>query len=152
MAPIARALNASCRSIDNWQRQRKIPFIRISPRCVRFHLPSVLAALEEHLPWLLRTSPPTSCKGLIETIAEVRGVAPQSILPGAGSSDLIFRALRHWLTPRSKTLILDPTYGEYVHVLEHVIGCTVDRLPLLRSKGYAVELPRLEGLLSEGHH
>src|SRR5439155_7199861 len=64
--------------------------------------PSVLTALEEHLPWLLRTSPPTSCKGLIETIAEVRGVAPHTILPGAGSSDLIFRALRHWLTPRSK--------------------------------------------------
>src|SRR6266850_64286 len=44
---LARALNASCRSIDNWQRQRKIPFIRISPRCVRFHLPSVLAALRK---------------------------------------------------------------------------------------------------------
>jgi hypothetical protein len=42
---LARALNASSRSIDNWQRQKKIPFIRISPRCVRFHLPSVLAAL-----------------------------------------------------------------------------------------------------------
>jgi len=42
---LARALNMSCRSIDNWQKQRKIPFIRISPRCVRFHLPSVLAAL-----------------------------------------------------------------------------------------------------------
>jgi hypothetical protein len=44
---LARTLNASCRSIDNWQRQRKIPFIRISPRCVRFHLPSVLAALRK---------------------------------------------------------------------------------------------------------
>jgi hypothetical protein len=46
-AQLARALNASCRSIDNWQRQKKIPFIRISPRCVRFHLPSVLAALRK---------------------------------------------------------------------------------------------------------
>jgi hypothetical protein len=44
---LARALNASSRSIDNWQRQRKIPFVRISPRCVRFHLPSVLAALRK---------------------------------------------------------------------------------------------------------
>jgi len=61
--------------------------------------PCVLAALQEHLPWLLRTSPPTSCQGLIETVADVRGVAPENILPGSGSSDLIFRALRHWLTP-----------------------------------------------------
>jgi len=44
--------------------------------------PSVLAALEEHLPWLLRTSPPTSCQGLIDTIAEARDVAPKCILPG----------------------------------------------------------------------
>jgi hypothetical protein len=42
---LARAVNASPRSIDNWQRRRLIPFIRISPRCVRFHLPSVLTAL-----------------------------------------------------------------------------------------------------------
>ncbi|MBM3841104.1 MAG: aminotransferase class I/II-fold pyridoxal phosphate-dependent enzyme, partial [Verrucomicrobia bacterium] len=42
-----------------------------------------------------------ACEGLIETIARARGVAPGNILPGAGSSDLIFRALRHWLTPES---------------------------------------------------
>jgi hypothetical protein len=44
---LARALNASPRSVDNWQKQKKIPFIRISARCVRFHLPSVLAALRK---------------------------------------------------------------------------------------------------------
>ena len=42
---LARALNASPRSVDNWQRQKKIPYIKISPRCVRFYLPAVLAAL-----------------------------------------------------------------------------------------------------------
>ena len=42
---LARAINVSARTVDNWQRQKKIPFIRISTRCVRFHLPSVLAAL-----------------------------------------------------------------------------------------------------------
>src|SRR5689334_22331396 len=56
--------------------------------------PAVTEALKEHLPWLLLTSPPTHCAGLVETIAEVRGVEPASVLPGAGSSDLIFRALR----------------------------------------------------------
>jgi histidinol-phosphate/aromatic aminotransferase/cobyric acid decarboxylase-like protein len=113
--------------------------------------PGVLAALQTHLPWLLRTSPPTTCEGLVGAIAEARGVAPRNILPGAGSSDLIFRALRHWLTPASHALILDPTYGEYAHVLERVIGCTVNRLPLSRSDGYAVDLGRLAEALADDY-
>ncbi|MEY2429836.1 MAG: hypothetical protein QOJ40_2721 [Verrucomicrobiota bacterium] len=113
--------------------------------------PKVLAALQEHLPWLLRTSPPTDCGGLIETIGQARGVARQNILPGAGSSDLIFRALRHWLTPASHVLILDPTYGEYAHMLEQVIGCTVDRLSLSRRNHYAVDLDRLEAAFTDAY-
>lgn len=111
--------------------------------------PGVLAALTEHLPWLLRTSPPTSCHGLIETIAHARGVGSEHILTGAGSSDLIFRALRQWLTPRSHALILDPTYGEYAHVLERVIGCSVDRLRLSRAHHYDVDLACLEEAFSD---
>jgi histidinol-phosphate/aromatic aminotransferase/cobyric acid decarboxylase-like protein len=109
----------------------------------------VLAAITEHLPWLLRTSPPTGCEGLIETIAATRGVAADNIQPGAGSSDLIFRALRHWLKPTSHALILDPTYGEYAHVLERVIGCTVDRLTLARENHYQVDRDRLEAALAD---
>ena len=113
--------------------------------------PGVVATLREHLPWLLRTSPPTACEGLIETISAARGVQPENILPGAGSSDLIFRALRHWLTPRSHTLILDPTYGEYAHVFERVVGCTVDRLTLRREEGYTVDLARLEAAFADDY-
>lgn len=113
--------------------------------------PGVLAALHEHLAWLLRASPPTDCNGLVETIAGARGVAPQNILPGAGSSDLIFRGLRHWLSPASNALILDPTYGEYAHVLEQVIGCTVDRLALGRANNYAVDLARLEAAFADDY-
>ncbi|HEX4342366.1 MAG TPA: aminotransferase class I/II-fold pyridoxal phosphate-dependent enzyme, partial [Verrucomicrobiae bacterium] len=109
----------------------------------------VLATLQEHLEWLLRTSPPTSCAGLIEAIAEARSVKTMNILPGAGSSDLIFRALRQWLSPESHVLILDPTYGEYAHVLEHVIGCTVDRLPLSPANDYAVDLDRLRNAFND---
>lgn len=114
--------------------------------------PGVLGTLHEHLPWLVRTSPPMGCEGLVETIAERRGVAPENILPGAGSSDLIFRTLRQWLTPASHALILDPTYGEYPHVLERVIGCTVDRLTLSRERGYEVDLQRLEAALADGYN
>jgi histidinol-phosphate/aromatic aminotransferase/cobyric acid decarboxylase-like protein len=113
--------------------------------------PGVIEALQTHLPWLLRTSPPTDCAGLIGTIAATRGVAPENILPGAGSSDLIFRAFRHWLTADSRVLILDPTYGEYAHVLEKVIGCTVDRLPLDPADSFEVSPARLEATLTEGY-
>ena len=44
---VARAASTSVRTIDNLVRQRKIPIVRISKRCVRFHLPSVLAALRK---------------------------------------------------------------------------------------------------------
>ena len=111
--------------------------------------PGVLGALQTHLPWLLRTSPPTACTGLIEAIAETRGVRPANVLPGAGSSDLLFRALRQWLTPASRALILDPSYGEYAHVLERVIGCKVDRLTLSRTADYQVSLPQLEAALAK---
>jgi histidinol-phosphate/aromatic aminotransferase/cobyric acid decarboxylase-like protein len=111
--------------------------------------PGVLSALQERLPWLLRTSPPTDCSGLISATAVSRGVRPENILPGAGSSDLIFRVLRHWLNPSSHALVLDPTYGEYAHVLERVIGCTVDRLTLDPKTGYQVDLQRLEAAFED---
>jgi len=113
--------------------------------------PKVIAALQEHLPWLLRTSPPTGCEGLVRTIARVRNVAPECVLPGGGSSDLIFLAFRQWLSRRSRVLILDPIYGEYPHVLERVIGCQVDRLVLPRDNGYQLNLEQLERGFSAGY-
>jgi histidinol-phosphate/aromatic aminotransferase/cobyric acid decarboxylase-like protein len=56
---------------------------------------------------------------------------------------LIFMGLRHWVTPRSRVLILDPMYGEYAHVLENVIGAKVDRLTLSRTRSYDVDLADL---------
>jgi len=113
--------------------------------------PGVLESLAQNLPWLARTSPPTLCEGLVEAIAKARGVLPANILPGAGSSDLIFRAMRHWLEPSSSVLILDPTYGEYAHVLERVIGCRVSRHQLNVDLGYRIEETRLQADLQAGH-
>ena len=90
--------------------------------------PKVLDELKTHLSWICKTSPPTDCGGMAAKIAEIRGVETENILPGAGSSDLIFMAFQEWLTPKSRVLILDPTYGEYTHVLENVIGCKVDKI------------------------
>ncbi|MHC4108977.1 MAG: pyridoxal phosphate-dependent aminotransferase, partial [Planctomycetota bacterium] len=109
--------------------------------------PKVQRALRQHLPWLLRTSPPTNAEGLVRTIAEVRGVDPSTVMPGAGSSDLIYLAMPRWVSPASRVLILDPTYGEYAHVLERVIGCHVDRFALHRREDYVVNPDRLKARL-----
>lgn len=106
--------------------------------------PAVLNAMQKHLPWILRTSPPTQCEGMQRVLAKERGVGQSNVLPGAGSSDLIFLGLRHWLDATSRVLILDPMYGEYAHVLEQVVGCAVHRLDLPRGRKYAVDLDELE--------
>jgi histidinol-phosphate/aromatic aminotransferase/cobyric acid decarboxylase-like protein len=113
--------------------------------------PSVINSLRSHLPWIVRTSPPTGCEGMQRMLAKARGVGPSNILPGAGSSDLIFLGLRHWLDAGSRVLILDPMYGEYAHVLEQVVGCTVDRFALSRSRNYAVNLKELARRLRGGY-
>ncbi|HLA84644.1 MAG TPA: histidinol-phosphate aminotransferase family protein [Thermoguttaceae bacterium] len=113
--------------------------------------PAVLARLREHLDWILRTSPPTGCDGMLRAIARARGVPFECLVPGAGSSNLIFLAFHQWLTRASRVLILDPTYGEYAHVLERLIKCRVDRLPLDRREGYRLDLARLEERLRQGY-
>ena len=105
--------------------------------------PSVVKKLAEHLPFAIKTSPPAGCDGMRRAIAQARGVPADSVLPGAGSSDLIFAGLRHWVRPRSRVLILDPMYGEYAHVLEKVIGARVDRLSLSRTQSYDLNLADL---------
>lgn len=113
--------------------------------------PRVLSALEAHLSWLCRTSPPNAAQGLADVISGTRGVPAANVLPGAGSSDLIFLALTRWLTRRSRALILDPTYSEYAHVLEQVVGCRVDRFVLDPAAGYRVDPARLAATLAAGY-
>jgi histidinol-phosphate/aromatic aminotransferase/cobyric acid decarboxylase-like protein len=101
--------------------------------------PNVISKLTSNLSWALRTSPPTHSEGLRRVIAQSRGVHETNILPGAGSSDLIFLGLRQWLKPEARVLILDPMYGEYAHVLEKIIGCQVERFTLSREHDYRIE-------------
>jgi histidinol-phosphate/aromatic aminotransferase/cobyric acid decarboxylase-like protein len=84
---------------------------------------------------------------LLRVISRVRGVDEQCLVPGGGSSDLIFLALRQWLTRFSRILLLDPTYGEYAHVLEKVIGCQVTRFRVQRADNYDVNLTALADAL-----
>lgn len=112
--------------------------------------PAVLDALRDNLDWLARTSPPTTCDGLVRTIAAVRDVPADCVVPGAGSSDLIYRAFLQWLSPAARVLLLDPTYGEYAHVCDHVLGCEIERFPLERDADYQIDLDLLQGRLRFG--
>lgn len=113
--------------------------------------PGVSAALQEHLPWLLRTSPPAGGEGMLRAIARARRVPVECLALGAGSSSLIFLAFREWLTSSSRVLILDPTYGEYAHVLEQVVCCNVDRIPLSRHAGYCLDPGQLRSRLDSAY-
>jgi histidinol-phosphate/aromatic aminotransferase/cobyric acid decarboxylase-like protein len=113
--------------------------------------PDVLAALAEHLAWLARTSPPTDARGLCDEIATTRGVPAESLVLGAGSSDLIFRALPRWLDRSSRVLLLEPTYGEYAHLLEGVLGCRVDRLVLRRDRDFDLSIEDLGAAAGRGY-
>jgi histidinol-phosphate/aromatic aminotransferase/cobyric acid decarboxylase-like protein/GNAT superfamily N-acetyltransferase len=113
--------------------------------------PGVIDALTADPGWNARTSPPAAAEGLVAQIAETRGLDAASVVVGAGSSDLIFTAFRGWLTTRSRVLMVDPTYGEYAHVLERVVGCRVDRLEVRRENGWRIDPVELGAALRQGY-
>jgi histidinol-phosphate/aromatic aminotransferase/cobyric acid decarboxylase-like protein/GNAT superfamily N-acetyltransferase len=113
--------------------------------------PEVVEALRQDMGWMLKTSPPTGCDGFLRAISRARGVPVESLVPGAGSSALIFAAFQRWLTRESRVLVLDPMYGEYAHVLEHVVGCRVDRLKLSAEDGFKVDLGELARMAGLGY-
>jgi histidinol-phosphate/aromatic aminotransferase/cobyric acid decarboxylase-like protein len=99
---------------------------------------------------MARTSPPAEADGLLDEIAAARDLPVDALVVGAGSSDLIFRAFTHWLTPASRVLLIDPSYGEYEHVTERVIGCQVDRFQVRRSEGWRIDPDRLAAVVGSG--
>lgn len=112
--------------------------------------PGVRAVLAEDPAWAARTSPPTGAEGLVAEVAAARAIPAETLVVGAGSSDLIFRAFGQWLTPESRVLLMDPGYGEYAHVTEKVIGCRVDRFRLRREDGWRIDPDRLSAAVVSG--
>jgi histidinol-phosphate/aromatic aminotransferase/cobyric acid decarboxylase-like protein len=102
--------------------------------------PGVVRALEDEAEWLARAAPPSTAAPLRGALARTSGLDESSVVIGAGSSDLIFRAFTHWLSPASRALVPDPTYGEYAHVLERVVGCRLERFPLRREDDFSLDL------------
>lgn len=92
--------------------------------------PGVLESLNEHLPWLVKTSPPTHGEGLVRVISKARQIHSDCLAIGSGSSSLSYLALPRLLSPGSKAVILDPTYGEYAHLFGNVLGLDLHRVAL----------------------
>lgn len=88
--------------------------------------PGAINALRERTGSLCRTSPPAEGEGLARAISTIRSISESSIVLGAGSSALMFTALREWFTPRSHAVLLQPAYGEYGHVMGSVIGARTE--------------------------
>ncbi len=105
--------------------------------------PRVVERVAQNLALALKTSPPTHCQGLVETIATVRGIPEQHIAVGGGSSDLIFAMLPQLVSAQDHVLILDPMYGEYAHVLHRLIGATLHRHELQEEAGFSVDVDSL---------
>ncbi|WP_144241313.1 pyridoxal phosphate-dependent aminotransferase [Fimbriimonas ginsengisoli] len=98
-----------------------------------------MPALESAGEWMCRTSPPTHAEGLLDAISEARRIPVESILAGAGSSSLIFSALRSWLHRDSRVLLIEPTYGEYEHICG-IVGCRVEKLLLREDQCFRLDL------------
>ncbi len=111
--------------------------------------PKIEKIIQKDLGWIMKTSPPIHAEGLIRTISSRRNIDRSSILIGSGSSDLIFRILPYWLNSSSKVLLLDPTYGEYSHILKNIIRCKVEYFNLRREEGYKLNTDNLAKKLNE---
>jgi histidinol-phosphate/aromatic aminotransferase/cobyric acid decarboxylase-like protein len=105
--------------------------------------PDVISAVSRRIDTCMRSTPPTHATELRYAISNARHVSPENLVIGAGSSDLMYRCLLYWLTPRSHVLLVDPTYGEYQHILNNVIECSVTTFPLRAANDFDIDLEAL---------
>jgi histidinol-phosphate/aromatic aminotransferase/cobyric acid decarboxylase-like protein len=80
---------------------------------------------------------------MVRAIAHARKIPIECVVPAAGSSELIFLAFREWLDRNSRVLLLGPSYGEYAHVTERIVRCTVDRFLLSPADDYELHMAAL---------
>lgn len=107
--------------------------------------PRVIAALREYLPFLLRTSPPNHAEGFVAEVARWRDVPAECVLPGSGSSSLLFACLPRLLRPGCRALLLDPMYSEYEHIIGNLLQGEVLRHELSAERAFEVDPEALLG-------
>ncbi len=109
--------------------------------------PRVIEKLSHFLPWIIKTSPPTHCDGLVASISHHRGIPIDHILVGGGSSDLMFSFFPNILRKDEKILILDPMYGEYAHIFENVINAKLFRYKLDHLLDFEINFDELQSAI-----
>ncbi|GAB4137140.1 MAG: threonine-phosphate decarboxylase CobD [Planctomycetota bacterium] len=107
--------------------------------------PAVLDEVRRHLPWLLKTSPPTHGEGLRRRIAARHGLDPAQVLVGGGTSSLMYLALPRLVRRGSRVALLDPMYGEYRHIVERVLGASVATCDLLEARRFLISPEAVAG-------
>lgn len=111
--------------------------------------PKVIEKLQKYTEFIVKTSPPTHADGLIKTIATTRGISAENILVHGGSSNIIFSFFTRLLTGESKVVILDPMYGEYSHIFEHVIQCQLFRYNLHKEDNFILTTDSLRHYIAQ---
>jgi threonine-phosphate decarboxylase len=107
--------------------------------------PGLLKALEERWGETLHY-PDRTARRLVQSISKAFGVAPECLLAGNGSTELIellFRVLKP-----ARTIITAPDFGLYTSLLPE--GAVVTEVPRLEEEGFAVDLKALASELREG--
>ncbi len=107
--------------------------------------PRVIKKIRSFLPFLIRTSPPTHCHGLIRTISSRRGIPVENIMVAGGSSDIIFKLFPRIVSSKDNVLVLDPMYAEYGHILAHVLGADITLHKLVKEAGFKIDVQELLG-------
>ncbi|HSI73077.1 MAG TPA: histidinol-phosphate transaminase [Fimbriimonas sp.] len=103
-------------------------------------LMAVRDALAHTYVWNLNTSPPTYSEGLVATIKAYRGLEGIGVLPGPGSSALIYLVMQRMAGVGTRVLIPEPCYVEYAHVSGALLGCKVSHLVTHESDDFRLDL------------
>lgn len=102
-------------------------------RCIRFDADTI------------RRTPPDP-DALISAISQARGIPKASILPGPGSSALMYAVFPQWFSQSSHVLLVTPTYAEYPHILRE-IGCTVHEVSETMDVREVIRGSRYDGIV-----
>lgn len=91
--------------------------------------PGVMVALQALDTEGLRLYPDATAQRVRETAAEVYGVAPDEVIVGNGSDEILTMIVRVFLAAGDRISVVDPTYTLY-EILAAMQGARTDRYPL----------------------
>src|SRR5579863_8463402 len=103
--------------------------------------PRVLEAITEWAPFA-NHSPDTSCRRLVDALAQKFQVGHDAIRIGAGSSDLLHHIILSLVGPGDEVLTLEPTYAEYAYAAK-LGGAEVRTIVLDPDTGFAADVDKI---------